>query len=78
MCLAIPMKIKSISDEDTAIAELSGVERQVCISLLTKPEINDYILVHAGLGIEKVDEEEALKTLELLNEMYSYNDEKPK
>ncbi len=70
------MRIKKINDDDTAIAELDGVERQVCISVLENPQINDYVLIHAGFALEKVDEEEALKTLELLKEIYTYDDEK--
>ncbi|HOL47285.1 MAG TPA: HypC/HybG/HupF family hydrogenase formation chaperone [bacterium] len=76
MCLAIPMKIKKIKSNDIAIAELNDVEREVCISLLEDVKINDYILVHAGFGIERIEPDEAKKTLELLNEMYSFKSAK--
>ncbi|HOK40443.1 MAG TPA: HypC/HybG/HupF family hydrogenase formation chaperone [bacterium] len=70
------MKIKKIKSNDIAIAELNDVEREVCISLLEDVKINDYILVHAGFGIERIEPDEAKKTLELLNEMYSFKSAK--
>lgn len=75
MCLAIPMKIKKIKNKNIAIADLNGVEREVCISLLENPKKNEYILVHAGFGIEKIDEDEALKTLEFIEKIYEPNAE---
>jgi hydrogenase expression/formation protein HypC len=68
MCLAIPAKIVSISDE-SAIAEIGEVKREVSLMLLPEAEINDYVLVHAGYAIQKIDEDEAAKTLELLRQM---------
>lgn len=65
MCLAIPMKITQI-DGVTAVAEVSGVTRSVRLDVMPDITIGDYVLVHAGLAIAKVDEEEALETLELL------------
>jgi hydrogenase expression/formation protein HypC len=68
MCLAIPAKIVSISDE-SAVAEIGDVKREVSLMLLPEAEINDYVLIHAGYAIQKIDEEEASKTLELLKQM---------
>jgi len=68
MCLAIPAKIVSISNE-TAIAEIGDVKREISLMLLPEAEVNDYVLIHAGYAIQKIDEDEANKTLELLKQM---------
>jgi len=68
MCLAIPLKIVSITDNN-AIAELGDIRREISLSLLSDVQINDYVLVHVGYAIQKIDTEEAQKTLELLKEM---------
>ena len=65
MCLAIPMRIASIDGPD-AVAEVNGVSRRVRVDLLGDIEVGDFVLIHAGLAIAKVDEREALKTLSLL------------
>lgn len=68
MCLAIPLRIVSIT-ADNAIAELGDVQREVNISLLSDVKVDDYVLVHVGYAIQKLDAEEAEKTLELFKEM---------
>ena len=65
MCLAIPMKITQI-DGVMAVAEVSGVTRSVRLDVMPDIAVGDYVLVHAGLAIAKVDEDEARETLELL------------
>ncbi|APF27531.1 hydrogenase assembly chaperone HypC/HupF [Clostridium sporogenes] len=54
MCIAIPGKIISI-DRDYAITNTMGVESEVNIKLIENPCINDYVLIHAGCAIEKID-----------------------
>ena len=68
MCLAIPLKIVSITD-DNAIAELGDIRREISLSLLSDVNVNDYVLVHVGYAIQKIDTEEAQRTLELLKEI---------
>ena len=68
MCLAIPMKIISV-DGSEAVVEQSGVSRKVNVALLPDLSLGDYVLVHAGFAIAKVQEEEALGTLELMREL---------
>lgn len=68
MCLAVPMQLVEI-DGIIATAELSGVTRKVRIDLVPDSNIGDYILVHAGLAIAKIDAGEAEKTLALLKEL---------
>lgn len=68
MCLGIPGKIVSI-DGRNAIAEILGAERGISIELLENVKTGDYVLIHAGCAIQVVDEEEALNTIKLFNEL---------
>jgi len=68
MCLAVPMKLVEIRG-DRGIADIGGVKREVGLQLLESPSAGDYVLVHAGFAIQKVDEAEALKTLALFREL---------
>jgi hydrogenase expression/formation protein HypC len=73
MCLAIPGKIVEIVDEEKQLAkvEVGGVRRNVNIGLLDRAElaIGDYVLIHVGFAMSKVDEKEAGETLRLLREL---------
>ncbi len=69
MCLAVPLRIISI-DRLLATVDLHGARRE--ISLLVLPEeaeVGDYVLVHAGFALRKVDEEEAKETLDLMRQI---------
>ena len=65
MCLAIPMRLIEI-DGAAGVAEVDGVTRQVRLDLLPEVVLGDYILIHAGLAIARVDPDSALETLSLL------------
>ena len=75
MCLAIPGRILEIVDESNRLAkvDVTGVQRTVNIGLLdgvgTGVEVGDWVLIHVGFALSKVDEEEAAATLSLLQEM---------
>ena len=69
MCLAIPMEIKSM-DGDEAVVEAGGIRKNVRLDLLEDAGIGDFILVHTGYAIEKLDPVEARETLELIREVY--------
>lgn len=69
MCLGIPMKIVRI-DGDYALVQLEGVRQRANISMLDKVKKSDYIIIHAGFGIKKLDEKDAKETLEILKEAY--------
>ncbi len=69
MCLAIPMEIMKI-DGNEAVAEAGGIRKDVRLDLLDGAEIGDYILIHTGFAIEKLDPEEARETLELIKQVY--------
>jgi hydrogenase expression/formation protein HypC len=71
MCLAVPAKIVAIKG-NTAEVEMSGVMRTVGLDLTPEAKLNDYVLVHAGFAIQIVDQEEALKTLELFKEIMEH------
>ncbi|MCD4722042.1 MAG: HypC/HybG/HupF family hydrogenase formation chaperone [Desulfobacula sp.] len=63
MCLAVPSKIIEINDT-VAKVDVDGVIRETSIMLLDDAKIGDYVIVHAGFAISKIDEEAALQTLE--------------
>ena len=79
MCLAIPGKIVEIVDAENNIAkvEVGGVRRNVNIGMLDREttRIGDYVLIHVGFAMSKVDEREAEETLRWLNELGQYQDE---
>ena len=65
MCLAVPMKVVRIED-NTARVEQDGVSRNVRVDLLGGVVVGEYVLVHAGIAIERVRPEEAEETLRLM------------
>jgi hydrogenase expression/formation protein HypC len=79
MCLAIPGKIVEIVDEENNIAkvDVGGVRRNVNVGMLDKADIHvgDYVLIHVGFAMSKVDEKEAEETLRLLQELGAYEAE---
>jgi hydrogenase expression/formation protein HypC len=68
MCLAVPMKLTEIRG-DRGVADVGGMKREIGLQLLESPSVGDYVLVHAGFAIQKVDEAEAQKTLALFREL---------
>ncbi|RLE51077.1 MAG: HypC/HybG/HupF family hydrogenase formation chaperone [Candidatus Methanomethylicota archaeon] len=69
MCLAVPAKIISING-DVAKVDFGGVKRDIIISLIEEElKPGDYVMVHAGFAIQKIDEKTALSILELWNEI---------
>jgi hydrogenase expression/formation protein HypC len=77
MCLAIPGKIVEIVDVENSIAkvEVGGVKRNVNIGMLGKDEagVGDYVLIHVGFAMSKVDEREAEDTLRVLKEIGEFD-----
>lgn len=68
MCLAVPMEIRQI-DGDTAFAELDGNRHAVNLALLDEAAVGDYVIVHAGFAIQRLDREEADARIALFNEL---------
>jgi hydrogenase expression/formation protein HypC len=63
MCLAIPGRIIEITGK-TAVVDFGGVKREVRLDLLPEVKVGDYVIVHTGFAIERLDEERALEILE--------------
>ena len=68
MCLAVPMELTDVSDEGTATAVLDGNRQTVDVSLIEDPAAGDFVIVHAGFAIEKLDRREADERLALFAE----------
>ena len=69
MCLAIPAEVIEIFEDETAVVDAGGARKKISVSLVDGVGEGDFVLVHAGFAIEKIDEEEARKTLELFEEL---------
>ncbi|MFA6449865.1 MAG: HypC/HybG/HupF family hydrogenase formation chaperone [bacterium] len=69
MCLAVPVRLKEKKSDALGTFEYGGVLKDVSLQLLSEVNEGDYILVHAGFAIEKLDEAEAEETLVLMREM---------
>ena len=69
MCLAIPMRVVKKDNKDKAIVESNGLRRDINISLLKNVKIGNYVIVHAGFAIEKLDQKRAKETLSLFRQM---------
>jgi len=69
MCLAVPMKLIEVHDDGTGIADIDGARRDVNLTLIEKPELGHYVIIHAGFAIEKLDENEANERIKLFEEI---------
>ena len=63
MCLAIPLQLVEI-DGKTAVGEAMGMRREIRVDFIDRPQIGDYVIVHAGFAIERLPEQQALEDLE--------------
>ncbi len=73
MCLAVPLKIISIKGK-MGIGELGGIKKKVSLMLLDKVKVGDYVLLHAGFAINKLETKEAGELLQLLREISEVSD----
>ncbi|CAB1081113.1 [NiFe] hydrogenase metallocenter assembly protein HypC [Olavius algarvensis Delta 1 endosymbiont] len=73
MCLAIPSKITHI-ENNMATIDVDGVQRQASMLLLEDAAVGDYVIVHAGFAIHKIDEAAAMETLKFLKEAADFVD----
>ena len=67
MCLGVPMQVMTIENE-MAVCEIDGVKRDASLMMIDGVQVGDYVLIHAGFAIEKIDEDEAQLTLKALRE----------
>ena len=81
MCLAVPGKLLSIAGDDpltrTGKVSFGGILKEVNLTCVPEAKIGDYVIVHAGLAISVLDEEEAARTLEYLREIQEINERMP-
>jgi len=71
MCVGVPMQVISI-DGDQAMTEVDGVKREASLMLLDQDVVvGDYVIIHAGFAISKLDQEDARETLALMREVYT-------
>ena len=69
MCLAAPAKIFEIFDNgERAVVDYGGIKKNAVLSLVDDPQVGDYVIIHAGYAIEKLDEKQALENLETWDE----------
>ncbi|SCZ61063.1 HypC/HybG/HupF family hydrogenase formation chaperone [Thiohalomonas denitrificans] len=69
MCLAVPAKIERFLDDDQALVSMGGVEKVISLALVEGVELGDYVIVHVGYAINRIDPEEAEKTLALFAQL---------
>ncbi|MBK8338237.1 MAG: HypC/HybG/HupF family hydrogenase formation chaperone [Sterolibacteriaceae bacterium] len=69
MCLAIPARITEKLFDDMAVVDLGGVRKEISLALVDDAEIGDYVIVHVGYALSKLDADEAAKTLALFAEI---------
>lgn len=72
MCLGVPMEVLKIAG-NRAWVSAGGTKREIRLNIVDeRPEVGDYVIVHAGFAIHRIDEEVAKETLEMFREMLSY------
>lgn len=74
MCLAIPSRIIAI-ENSVGTVEVDGIKRKASLLLLEDAEVGDYVIVHAGFAIHKIDEADALESLKALRQAAALLDE---
>jgi hydrogenase expression/formation protein HypC len=65
MCLALPARVVALTGGDMARIDLSGVQKEISLALVDDVGVGDYVIVHVGYALSKLDPEEAARTLEL-------------
>ncbi|MDP3538422.1 MAG: HypC/HybG/HupF family hydrogenase formation chaperone [Azonexus sp.] len=69
MCLAIPAQVVELRDNDNALVDLAGVKKEISLALVEGVVVGDYVIVHVGYALNRLDPVEAEKTLKLFAEM---------
>lgn len=69
MCLALPALVTEVLPDDTAVVNLGGVRKEISLALVADVKAGDYVIVHVGYALSKLDPEEAARTLALFAEM---------
>lgn len=69
MCLAVPAQVVELRDGDLAVVDLAGVRKEISLALVDDVAVGDYVIVHVGYALNKIDAEEAAATLALFAEL---------
>jgi len=69
MCLAIPAEVTKLLPDDMAVVSIDGVSKEISVALIENLAVGDYVIIHVGYALTKIDAEEAQRTLELLREI---------
>lgn len=69
MCLAIPARICQLLDNDEALVDVGGIEKIISLALINDTTVGDYVMVHTGFALNKINTLEAEKTLALFEHM---------
>jgi hydrogenase expression/formation protein HypC len=69
MCLAIPALVVELRPDDGAVVDLAGVRKEISLALVDGVTIGDYVIVHVGYALNRLDPDEAQKTLSLFDEL---------
>ncbi len=69
MCLALPVKVVEVGADETAIVDLGGVKKEISIALVSDVQPGDYVILHVGYALSRLDPDEAAKTLALFAEL---------
>jgi hydrogenase expression/formation protein HypC len=69
MCLSVPVRVLEVHDAHWATVDMGGTSKRISIDLVEDVQPGEYVLLHVGFAIQKVDEEEARLTLELFDQM---------
>lgn len=71
MCLAVPAKIIELKDSDNALCDFNGITKEVNVALIEDPKVGDWVIVHVGFALNRIDESEAIQTQQILNSFAS-------
>ena len=74
MCLAIPAQVVELRAGDNALVDLAGVRKEISLALVDGVAVGDYVIVHVGYALNRLDPDEAAKTLALFAEMAGADD----
>ncbi|MBR0781040.1 HypC/HybG/HupF family hydrogenase formation chaperone [Bradyrhizobium iriomotense] len=69
MCLAIPAEVTKLLSDEMAVVSIDGVSKEISVALIEDLAVGDYVIIHVGYALTKIDPEEARRTLELLREL---------
>jgi hydrogenase expression/formation protein HypC len=73
MCLAVVAQLKEIK-ENVAVADFGGLTQEIRLDLIEEPKVDDWVLVHTGFAIQRIDEQEAREMLKIMDEIAEIND----